>query len=85
MKLARIFLASVVLLSAAACSSSDSITAPDAPSRPANTITAPRGTIVPGDSTGVNFDTACTTRAELVNGVLTLVVNCDSGQFGSGQ
>ncbi|HET6762528.1 MAG TPA: hypothetical protein VFH27_02625 [Longimicrobiaceae bacterium] len=83
MKLARILLASVILLSAAACSS-DRITAPDAPARPASTITAPHGTIVPGDSTDVNLDTGCTTRAELINGVLTLVVNCDSGWLSGG-
>jgi uncharacterized membrane protein len=83
MKLARIILASVALLSAAACSS-DRITAPEAPARPA---TAPHGTlIVPGDSTGgVNLTTTCTTKTELVNGVLTAVVSCDSGWLGGGQ
>jgi hypothetical protein len=84
MKLARIVLATVALLSAAACSS-DRITGPAAPQAPAATrSSAPHATILPGDSIGLNVDVTCTTSSKLVNGVLTLVTTCDGPYIGGG-
>ena len=84
MKLARIVLATVALLSAAACSS-DRITGPAAPQAPAAaTSSAPHAAILPGDPNGANLDVTCTTTSKVVNGVLTLVTTCDGPYIGGG-
>jgi hypothetical protein len=87
MKLARIFLVSAALISAAACST-DRITAPSAPEAPAaaksgtstTTNTSTTLTTSVTDPTTVT----CTTSTELINGIATLVTTCNSPYLGGG-